>query len=92
MYFANQAVNSWLPISLPVTGLIGISIFVIPDFGYKKYIIVWGEKEQAKLEDVSAISELENQWCKITIDDERAAISSLCDKNLNKELLDQEVS
>ena len=51
-----------------------------------------GENEQAKLEEVSAISELENQWYKIKIDAERAAISSLFDKDMNKELVDQDAS
>ena len=64
----------------------------VPAFGYKKYIILQGEKEQVKSEDVSEISELENQWYKIKIDAERAAISSLFDKDLNRELVDQDAN
>ncbi|NQU54888.1 MAG: glycosyl hydrolase family 38, partial [Bacteroidetes bacterium] len=62
----------------------------VPAFGYKKYIISRSENEQQQTEEVLEISELENQWYKIKIDSERAAISSLFDKELNKELVDQD--
>jgi alpha-mannosidase len=60
----------------------------IPAFGYKKYIIVRSENEATKSEEVTEISQIENQWYKVKIDSERAAISSLFDKDLNKELVD----
>ena len=61
----------------------------VPAFGYKKYIIQRGENEQPKTKEVIEISELENQWYRIKIDAKRAAISSLIDRDLNKELVDQ---
>jgi len=64
----------------------------VPAFGYKKYLILQGENEQEKSEEVSEISELENQWYTMKIDAERAAISSLFDKDLNQELVDQDAS
>jgi len=62
----------------------------VPAFGYKKYVIIRSENEELKSEEVQEISEIENQWYKLQIDNERAAISSLFDKELNKELVDQQ--
>lgn len=64
----------------------------VPAFGYKKYIILQVDTEMGKSEEVSEISELENQWYKLKIDAERAAISSLFDKDLNRELVDQDAT
>jgi hypothetical protein len=64
----------------------------VPAFGYKKYLILQGENEQEKSEEVSEIPEMENQWYTIKIDTERAAISSLFDKDLNLELVDQDAT
>lgn len=63
----------------------------IPAFGFKKYVIQVDEKEmiQPGNSEISEIMEMENQWYKITIDSEKGAISSLVDKTLGKELVDQ---
>jgi len=61
----------------------------VPAFGYKKYIIQRSEKEEPQSDEVLDIYELENQWYTIKIDTKRGAISSLFDKDLNKELIDQ---
>jgi hypothetical protein len=61
----------------------------VPAFGYKKFIIKSGEKRDQKKEEVSDLSQLENDWYKISIDPGRGVITSLFDKELNEELLDQ---
>jgi hypothetical protein len=61
----------------------------IPAFGYKKFIIREAGPEQAEPSEVSTVSGLENQWYKVTIDTESAALSSLYDKDLDMELVDQ---
>lgn len=63
----------------------------IPAFGFKKYIIEVDKNEAEQKNDVEIpeISEIENQWYKITIDIEKGAISSVIDKTLGKELVDQ---
>jgi len=62
----------------------------IPAFGYKKYVIkVSNKMKQIPVHD-QKITELENQWYKVKIDDERGAINSIFDKELNKELVDQD--
>ena len=63
----------------------------IPAFGFKKYIIKVDKNqiEQKNNVEISEISELENLWYKIKIDSEKGAISSLFDKTLGKELIDQ---
>ena len=63
----------------------------IPAFGFKKYIIKVDENEVEQKDDVkiSEISEIENQWYKITVDAKKGAVSSLIDKKLGKELVDQ---
>jgi alpha-mannosidase len=61
----------------------------IPAFGYKKFIIQTGEKRDQKREQVSDVTQLENAWYKILIDNKRGAISRLFDKELQAELIDQ---
>jgi len=63
----------------------------IPAFGFKKFVIKTDDTNLAKTPERSNTekNELENQWYKITIDNERSAISSIVDKELNKELVDQ---
>lgn len=62
----------------------------VPAFGYKKYLIEASEQDRKQSDEVLEISELEKQWYKIKIDNKRAAIKSLFDKSLNKELVDQQ--
>jgi len=63
----------------------------IPAFGYKKYFIevleneVWPENYGMGMKET-----MENAWYKIVIDSENATISSLVDKQLQKELVDQD--
>lgn len=62
----------------------------IPAYGFRKYQIkVSGNEENQTKQANFANSEIvENKWYKITIDKKRGAISSLFDKQLNKELTD----
>ncbi|MEN8228618.1 MAG: glycoside hydrolase family 38 C-terminal domain-containing protein, partial [Bacteroidota bacterium] len=63
----------------------------IPAFGFKKYLIQIEEDQPEKRKHTEGleISELENQWYKVIIDKEKGAISGLFDKELRKELVDQ---
>ena len=62
----------------------------VPAFGYKKYVIKTTNRiKQVPIND-KKVNELENQWYKIKIDEERGAISSIFDKELNKELVDHD--
>ncbi len=63
----------------------------IPAFGFKKYVIQVDETVIVKPDkkEISEMKVLENQWYKITIDAEKGAISSLVDKTIGKELVDQ---
>lgn len=63
----------------------------IPAFGFKKYIIQVGNNVATQTENVQTkkVSELENQWYKITLDNKKGAVSSLIDKDLNAELVDK---
>jgi alpha-mannosidase len=62
----------------------------VPAFGYKKYLIQITDNEPEKNQSTEnkVIKTLENQWYRITIDNEKGAISGLFDKELNKELVD----
>lgn len=61
----------------------------VPAFGYKKYVIKVSDAiRQAPVHD-QKITELDNQWYTIKIDEDRGAISSIFDKEVNMELVDQ---
>jgi len=62
----------------------------IPAFGYKKFIIKTGAKRDQERVEVSDLPPMENDWYRISIDPERGVITSLFDKDLNAELLDQD--
>lgn len=64
----------------------------IPAFGFRKYQIKVNDeaKNQAEETQNSKLEMLENQWYKISIDKKRGTISSLFDKQLAKELTDQD--
>lgn len=63
----------------------------IPAFGFKKYVVKTNEDEVVQQNNniVFKNNVIENQWYKITIDNERGAISGIFDKELQKELVDQ---
>jgi alpha-mannosidase len=63
----------------------------IPAFGFRKYIIKVGDNELQQTPEGSKheMKILENDWYKLVIDEKRGAISSLFDKQLEKELTDQ---
>ena len=63
----------------------------IPAFGFRKYQIKVSDTEENQTEQASFTNSetLENKWYKITIDKKRGAISSLFDKQLNKDIVDQ---
>ena len=62
----------------------------IPAFGYKKYLIQITDNEPEKNQSTEnkGTKTLENKWYRITIDNEKGAISGLFDRELNKELVD----
>lgn len=64
----------------------------IPAFGYKKYIIQLEKKSGIKeiIENKSVDYSFENEWYSIVIDPKTGTISSLKDKSLNLELVDQQ--
>lgn len=64
----------------------------IPAFGYKKYIIQLEEKSGNKeiIENKAVDYSFENEWYSIVIDPKTGTISSLKDKSLNLELVDQQ--
>lgn len=62
----------------------------IPAFGYKKYLIKVDDSkkpENAALQ-IEELTELENKWYKLAIDNKKGTISSLFDKELKLELVD----
>jgi hypothetical protein len=63
----------------------------VPAFGFKKYLIqvAEDEPEQSQAKEKEGIKILENQWYRISIDQEKGAISGLFDKELNRELVDR---
>ncbi len=63
----------------------------IPGFGYRKYHILISDKEtEAAGFDVEKnTNTLENQWYRLEVDTSRAAINTLYDKSLEKELTDR---
>jgi hypothetical protein len=63
----------------------------IPAFGVKKYVIKTNEDEVVQQNNNTLFKDntIENQWYKITIDNESGAISGIFDKELQKELVDQ---
>jgi alpha-mannosidase len=64
----------------------------IPAFGHRKFIIQVDHSDsiQSPAQENSQIYELENKWYKIIIDAGRGAITSIFDKELNVELVDQD--
>jgi alpha-mannosidase len=60
----------------------------IPAFGYKKYIIK-ALDEAPLIPEKELTKTIENKWYRITINPEKGTISSLFDKDLSLELLDQ---
>jgi alpha-mannosidase len=64
----------------------------VPAFGFRKYkIIVHIDKENKTEQTTAADTDiLENKWYKITADKNRGAITSLFDKQLKKEIIDQD--
>ncbi len=62
----------------------------IPAFGFKKYSIVTTDENLSE-ENAGAgeQKELENNWYKITIDTNKGAVTSIFDKELDNELVDQ---
>ena len=69
----------------------GIWVENIPPFGSKKYYIQVSKKDDFPM--ISALpddqSYLENKWYRIKPDMENASITSIYDKEINKELIDQ---
>ncbi|KAF0130956.1 MAG: hypothetical protein FD155_1225 [Bacteroidetes bacterium] len=63
----------------------------IPAFGYKKFIIRTDESLSSALPKGENNNSFiyENQWYRVEIDPNRAAVSSLWDKTLDKELVDK---
>ncbi len=63
----------------------------IPAFGYKKYVVKTNKDEVVQQNSSTDFKNnvVENRWYKITIDNERGAISGLFDKELQKELVDK---
>ncbi len=63
----------------------------IPAFGYKKYVMKINEDEVVQQNSSTDFKNgvVENRWYKITIDNKRGAISGIFDKELQKELVDQ---
>ncbi|MFC2125308.1 glycoside hydrolase family 38 C-terminal domain-containing protein [Bacteroidota bacterium] len=61
----------------------------IPAFGFKKYVISVTENKKEANRGNEKVYELENQWYKIKIDNQRGAIESIYDKDIDKELVDQ---
>ncbi|WP_167604761.1 glycoside hydrolase family 38 C-terminal domain-containing protein [Maribellus sediminis] len=63
----------------------------VPAFGYKKYFIEVPENELwPETFGIGVKETMENSWYKIKIDTEKGTISSLVDKQLNKELVNQD--
>jgi len=62
----------------------------IPAFGYKKFIIETKEKRSQNRIEGSELTRMENEWYRISIDNKRGVITSLFDKELNLELVDQD--
>jgi hypothetical protein len=62
----------------------------IPAFGFKKYLVQVEENtpEQKQDKEKSEMVTFENEWYRVSIDNEKGAISGLFDKGLNKELVD----
>ncbi len=60
----------------------------VPPFGYKKMVIKVGEQLKQGPKNLEKVTELQNQWYKLEIDQERGAITSLFDKEINRELVD----
>ena len=64
----------------------------VPAFGYKSYVIRVNQNPAVITllnEPDKALGVLENKWYKVTIDTLKGVITSLYDKDLGKELLDQ---
>lgn len=61
----------------------------VPAYGYKKYVIKVSDQFREVRHNLEKVTELENSWYKIKIDHQRGAITSIFDKELNKELVDQ---
>ncbi|WP_340111569.1 glycoside hydrolase family 38 C-terminal domain-containing protein [Maribellus mangrovi] len=62
----------------------------VPAFGYKKYFIQVPENELwPETFGIGEQETMENDWYKLIIDTEKGTISSLVDKQLNKELVDK---
>ncbi len=69
----------------------GIWVDDIPEYGYKNYRIELLDEYASKPESLVFENPiLENKWYKISIDAEKGAITSIYDKNLKTELVDQE--
>lgn len=63
----------------------------VPAFGYKKYFIEVRENEVwPETYGIGVKETMENAWYKIVIDNDKGTISSLVDKQLQKELVDQD--
>ncbi len=62
----------------------------VPAFGYKKYVIRVNDQVKQAPAVQAKVTELENQWYSLKIDEERGAVTSIFDKELNKELVDQD--
>jgi len=63
----------------------------IPSFGYKK-LLIKSLDESLPFPDIKALPQLENQWYKVVANSEKGVITSLFDKNLNQELIDEKSS
>jgi len=63
----------------------------IPAFGYKKFIIKTDKSKTMRslTKEPAEVQSMENKWYKILIDNEKGAISSILDKDMNQELVDQ---
>ncbi len=63
----------------------------VPAFGFKKYLIEVGGEGSATQKPTgaaAAVDSLENRWYRIVFDRDKAAVASLFDKELGRELVD----
>lgn len=63
----------------------------IPAFGYRKYVIKVDNKAAATqvARQDGPLEVLENQWYRVSVDAKRGAVAGIFDKELNRELVDQ---
>ncbi len=78
-----------VPVQLLDNGMLAFYAENIPSLGYKTFIIQRDTKVQRVKAELSSIKEVENSFYRITLDEKRNIISSIYDKELSSEILDQ---